>query len=151
VLVDVLTCVIPTLSLPDALPIWTTVTVGGLLSGLTRKITKQGNSWAISQLEDLGGAVDCMIFPNTYQLCSQVLAEDAVLFVKGRLDRREDVPKLIAMEVIQPDLSQVGKEQPVVVSMPISRVEKNTISEFRDILDRNRGQTQVHLDRKRVV
>ncbi|GAA1094570.1 DNA polymerase III subunit alpha [Nocardiopsis composta] len=126
-------------------PDGTTVTVGGLLSGLTRKITKQGNSWAMAQLEDLGGAVDCMIFPNTYQLCSQVLAEDAVLFVKGRLDRREDVPKLIAMEVIQPDLSQVGKEQPVVVSMPISRVEKNTISEFRDILDRNRGQTQVHL------
>ncbi|MFW5417414.1 DNA polymerase III subunit alpha [Nocardiopsis sp. CNT-189] len=126
-------------------PDGTTVTVGGLLSGLTRKITKQGNSWAMAQLEDLGGAVDCMIFPNTYQLCSQVLAEDAVLFVKGRLDRREDVPKLIAMEVIQPDLSQVGKEQPVVVSMPISRVEKNTIGEFRDILDRNRGQTQVHL------
>ncbi|WP_017622181.1 DNA polymerase III subunit alpha [Nocardiopsis chromatogenes] len=121
------------------------VTVGGLLSGLTRKITKQGNSWAMAQLEDLGGAVDCMIFPNTYQLCSHVLAEDAVLFIKGRLDRREDVPKLIAMEVIQPDLSQVGKEQPVVVSMPISRVQKGTISEFRDILSRNKGQTQVHL------
>ncbi|RCV49527.1 DNA polymerase III subunit alpha [Marinitenerispora sediminis] len=121
------------------------VTVGGLLSGLTRKVTKQGNSWAMAQLEDLGGAVDCMIFPNTYQLCSQVLAEDAVLYVKGRLDRREDTPKLIAMEVIQPDLSQVGKEQPVVVSMPLSRVQSGVISEFRDILTRNHGRVQVHL------
>ncbi|GAA3727495.1 DNA polymerase III subunit alpha [Spinactinospora alkalitolerans] len=126
-------------------PDGTMVTVGGLLSGLTRKVTKQGNSWAMANLEDLGGAIDCMIFPNTYQLCSQVLAEDAVLFIKGRLDRREDTPKLIAMEVIQPDLSQVGQEQPVVVSMPLGRVRRETITEFRDILTRNQGQTQVHL------
>ncbi|GAB3205876.1 DNA polymerase III subunit alpha [Marinactinospora thermotolerans] len=126
-------------------PDGTTVTVGGLLSGLTRKVTKQGNSWAMAQLEDLGGAVDCMIFPNTYQLCSQVLAEDAILFVKGRLDRREDTPKLIAMEVIQPDLSKVGKDQPVVVSLPLSRVVPEVVAEFKDILSRNQGQTQVHL------
>ena len=78
------------------------VTVGGLLSGLQRKITKQGDAWAMATLEDLEGAIDVMIFPAAYQLCSTLLAEDAILVVKGRLDKREDTPKIIAMEVTRP-------------------------------------------------
>ena len=49
-----------------------------------------------------------------------LLAEDAIVVVKGRLDRREDSPKLIAMEVTVPDLS-VGGGGPFVVSMPVQR------------------------------
>ena len=81
------------------------VAIGGLLSGLQRKVTKQGNSWAMFSLEDLGGSIEVMAFPSAYQLCSTLLAEDAVLVVRGRIDKREDVPKIIAMEVTQPDLT----------------------------------------------
>src|SRR6185312_3994757 len=57
------------------------VTVGGLVSGLQRKVTKKGDSWALTTLEDLEGAIELMIFPSAYQLCSTLLAEDAVLVV----------------------------------------------------------------------
>ena len=68
------------------------VTIGGIISGLQRKMTKQGNAWAIATVEDLAGSIECMFFPATYQLVSTQLVEDAVVFVKGRLDKREDVP-----------------------------------------------------------
>ncbi|MFD6301445.1 OB-fold nucleic acid binding domain-containing protein, partial [Streptomyces sp. NPDC060235] len=75
------------------------VTIGGIISGLQRKMTKQGNAWAIATVEDLAGSIECMFFPATYQLVSTQLVEDAVVFVKGRLDKREDVPRLVAMEL----------------------------------------------------
>ncbi|MBU3865919.1 DNA polymerase III subunit alpha, partial [Streptomyces sp. 4503] len=81
------------------------VTVGGIISGLQRKMTKQGNPWAIATVEDLAGSIECMFFPATYQLVSAQLVEDTVVFVKGRLDRREDVPRLVGMELAVPDLS----------------------------------------------
>jgi DNA polymerase-3 subunit alpha len=56
-------------------------------------------------LEDLEGAIEVMIFPSAYQLCATILAEDAIVFVKGRIDKREDVAKIIAMEVTAPDLT----------------------------------------------
>jgi DNA polymerase-3 subunit alpha len=62
-------------------------------------MTKQGNAWAIATVEDLAGSIECMFFPATYQLVSTQLVEDAVVFVKGRLDKREDVPRLVAMEL----------------------------------------------------
>ncbi|GAA4224346.1 DNA polymerase III alpha subunit [Streptosporangium album] len=72
------------------------VTIGGIISGLQRKMTEQGNAWAIATVEDLAGSIDCMFFPATYQLISTQLVEDTVVFVRGRLDKREDMPRLVA-------------------------------------------------------
>src|SRR5262249_58269577 len=94
------------------------VTLGGILSGVQRKVTRQGSPWAAATLEDLGGAIEVLFFPATYAGCAAHLAHDAILLVKGRLDRREDSPKLIAMEVSVPDLSASGNG-PFVVSLPV--------------------------------
>ena len=48
-----------------------------------------------------------------------------IVLVKGRLDRRDDAPKLIAMEVSAPDLS-VGSDGPFVMSMPVQRCSTPT-------------------------
>ena len=121
-----------------------TVSVGGILSGVQRKVTKQGNPWAAATLEDLEGAIEVLFFPATYQQCALVLAEDAVVIVKGRLDRREDAPKLIAMEVTVPDLS-VGGSGPFVVSMPVQRCVAPVVDRLREVLRTHPGLAEVHL------
>ncbi|PRX99863.1 DNA polymerase III subunit alpha [Allonocardiopsis opalescens] len=145
ILADAADCAVAELTAAER-PDGQVVTVGGLLSGVNRKVTKQGNTWAMAQLEDLGGSIECMFFPNTYQLCSQVLAEDAVLVVKGRLDKREDTPKLIAMEVTQPDLSKAtAGTGPFVISMPAVKAVRPVVPQLKEILVGHRGQTEVHL------
>ena len=59
-------------------------------------------------LEDLEGAIEVLFFPATYAQCMSQVIDDAVVVVKGRLDRREEVPKLVAMEVSTPDMTRVG-------------------------------------------
>jgi DNA polymerase III subunit alpha len=120
------------------------VTVGGILSGVQRKVTKQGNPWAAATLEDLEGAIEVLFFPATYQQCALVIAEDAVVIVKGRLDKREDSPKLIAMEVTVPDLS-AGGSGPFVVSMPVQRCVAPVVDRLREVLRTHPGLAEVHL------
>ncbi|MFL6137626.1 MAG: DNA polymerase III subunit alpha [Frankiaceae bacterium] len=120
------------------------VTVGGLITGVQRKLTKKGDSWAIATLEDLEGAIDVMLFPATYLQCAVHLVEDAVVVVRGRLDRREDVPKLIAMELSIPDLSQ-GPRGPVMISLPAARCTPPVIDRLREVLATHPGTTEVHL------
>ncbi len=100
------------------------VTVGGIISGLQRKMTKQGNAWAIATVEDLAGTIECMFFPATYQLVSTQLVEDTVVFVKGRLDKREDVPRLVAMEMQVPDISNAGTNAPVILTIPTVKITR---------------------------
>jgi DNA polymerase-3 subunit alpha len=120
------------------------VRVGGILSGVQRKVTKQGNQWAAAILEDLAGAIEVLFFPQTYQLYATSIAEDAVVVVKGKIDRRDDVPKLIAMDLTIPDLS-VDDSGPFVVSMPVARCVPPVVERLREVLCTHPGPTEVHL------
>ena len=120
------------------------VKVGGILSGVQRKVTKQGNQWAAATLEDLAGAIEVLFFPQTYQLYATSIAEDAVIVVKGKVDRRDDVPKLIAMDLTIPDLS-VDESGPFVVSMPVARCVPPVVERLREVLVTHPGPTEVHL------
>ncbi len=122
-----------------------TITVGGLVTSVQRKVTKQGNVWAIASLEDLEASIDVMVFPATYQLVGPHVVPDAVLLVKGRLDKsEEEAPKLIAMEVSVPDLS-TGEAGPVVVTIPAARCIPPVVERFKDVLAAHPGVTEVRL------
>jgi DNA polymerase-3 subunit alpha len=120
------------------------VMVGGILSGVQRKVTRQGNPWAAATLEDLGGAIEVLFFPATYAGCAGLIGDDAIVVVKGRLDRREDSPKLVAMEVTQPDLSASG-DGPFVVSMPVQRCVPAVVERMQEVLRSHPGLAEVHL------
>ena len=82
-----------------AVPDGQVVTLAGILSGVQRRITKQGRAWASATLEDLAGGVEALFFPNTYEVIGQYIAEDAIVVVKGRVDRRDDTPRIMAMDM----------------------------------------------------
>jgi DNA polymerase III subunit alpha len=120
------------------------VTIGGILSTVTRKMTKRGDSWATATLEDLEGAIEVLFFPACYQACGVHLAEDAVLLVRARLDKREDVPRLIALEVTVPDIS-VGPTGPVSITLPANRCTEPVVERLKEVLATHPGTTEVQL------
>ncbi|MDQ1658961.1 MAG: polymerase subunit alpha, partial [Cryptosporangiaceae bacterium] len=122
------------------------VTVAGILSGVTRKVTKQGKSWALASLEDLEGAVEVLFFPNTYELVGQYLAEDAVVAVKGRVDKRDDVPRVMAMDLQILDVAAADSPRgPVIVAVPAPRCTPPMVERLREVLTTHPGTTDVHL------
>jgi DNA polymerase-3 subunit alpha len=137
-------CTIGTLLTDEERPDGSIVTVGGLITGIARKMTKRGDPWAVVTLEDLEGGIDVMFFPSTYQLTALQLTEDAVVVVKGRLDRRDDIPQLIAMELSVPDITdqQTG---PVAISMARERCTPPVVERLKEIFSTHPGMTHVHL------
>jgi DNA polymerase III subunit alpha len=125
-------------------PPGTTVTIGGLITGLQRKVTKRGDTWAIATVEDLEGAVEVMFFPATYQLYALQLVEDAVVVVRGRLDRRDDSPQVIAAELTLPDVTEAASG-PVVVNLPTIRCTPPLVERLKEVLRTHPGVTEVHL------
>jgi len=61
------------------------VKVGGLVTTAQKRMDKNGNNWAIFNLEDLTGSIEILCFAKTYEKCGQHIAEDAKLLVTGRL------------------------------------------------------------------
>jgi DNA polymerase-3 subunit alpha len=137
-------CSIASLTGDDSRPEGSTVTIAGMISGLQRKVTRNGNPWAIATVEDLDGAIEVLFFPQSYQTVSHVLAEDLVVVIKGRVNRRDDVPTINASELTLPDLEESDRG-PVVVSMSVRRCIPPVVERLKDVLATHPGVIEVHL------
>ncbi len=77
------------------------VTVGGIVVSKKTKATKNNNLMAFVGLEDLFGTMELIVFPTVYEKFSQLLQQESIIIVNGRLSVREDEqPKIIAEEVL---------------------------------------------------
>ncbi len=125
-------------------PSGSSVTIGGLVTAVQRKITRKGDTWAVATVEDLEASIEVMFFPANYQLYALQLVEDSIVIVKGRLDRREEGLALIATELTVPDLSE-GPHGPVVITVPVARCTPPVVEKLREVLASHPGVTEVQL------
>jgi DNA polymerase-3 subunit alpha len=119
------------------------VTVAGILTGTTKKFTRKGEPYVSGTLEDLQGAIDVIFFPTTYAAAAELLTEDAILCVTGRLDDGE-TPKLIATEVSAPDLSEVTGA-PLELLLAPQQCTPEIVGRLKEVLVEHRGVVAVHL------
>jgi DNA polymerase-3 subunit alpha len=120
------------------------VTIGGLVTGIQRKVTRQGASWAIVTIEDLEGSIEALFFSNTYTQYALTLTEDRVVVVRGRVDRREDQIRFTALELSFPEISQ-GAIGPFVIKMPVVQCTPPIVDRLKEILRTHPGTREVHL------
>ena len=79
----------------DGAVVW----VGGLATSVRINTTRKGDMMAMLQLDDTRGLAEIMVFPRVYAKCSGCVREDAVLKVKGRMEMKEGIPRVIALEI----------------------------------------------------
>jgi DNA polymerase-3 subunit alpha len=72
------------------------VILGGVVTNIKKKTTKNGNAMAYFSLEDLFGTVEVVVFPKIFEECKEVLTNESIVIVEGRLDAMEVNIKLLA-------------------------------------------------------
>jgi DNA polymerase III subunit alpha len=140
-LTDLTTCPIPEAAAHAARG---NLKLAGILVNLQKKFTKRGEPYLAGTLEDLQGGVDVIFFPGVYQQYGDLLAEDAVLCVGGRLDEGEP-PKLIASEVSAPDVSE-ATGAPLVLRVDARQCTPEVVGRLREILADHPGVVPVELE-----
>ena len=120
------------------------VTLGGLITGVQRKVSRQGSSWAIVTLEDLEGAIEVLFFSNTYNQYALTLIEDRVVTVRGRFERRDEVLRFTALEMKSLDVS-TGPVGPLLISLPIAQCTPPVVDRMKEILRSHPGKREVHM------
>jgi len=72
---------------------------GGIIAGIKKIVTKNGKPMLFLKLEDLTEKAEVIVFPLIIEKNPNVFQEDKIVFVKGRIDNRNNEPKIIAEEV----------------------------------------------------
>jgi len=118
--------------------------VAGVVTALSRKYTKRGDLMATFMLEDLAATIEVMVFPKTMLQYGDLLAADAIVTIKGRVDGREDTPKLMAMEIGRPEI-HIDSGPPVKLRVRATVLTEERVTQLRQILAANPGDSPVLL------
>ncbi|HLF70334.1 MAG TPA: DNA polymerase III subunit alpha, partial [Actinomycetota bacterium] len=119
-------------------------TVGGVLAGMVRKFTKKGDIWYSGYLEDMKGSVEIVVWPKVVEgTPPDLLMDDQIVTIKGRIELRDESVKLIAIEMRKPDLS--GAMSPLRIRMPAAGCTPDRLERLKGVLASHPGPAPVLL------
>ncbi len=120
------------------------VGMAGIVTGLRRITTRKGNRMAYVQLEDLEGSTEVIFFPNCLEEYAPLLKGDALIYVKGRVDSRQEVAKVLAKEVVP--LSEVERHlaKSVHIKLITTGLEQETLLSLKEVLQSYPGNCSVY-------
>jgi DNA polymerase-3 subunit alpha len=122
-----------------------TVLAGGIVASMRTTTTKKGEPMAFVQLEDVTGSVEVIVFNSTYAAARELLVEDAVLVVKGRIDHKQQgETKLVALEVSRFEATPERREIRLKVDGRIAPA--GLIKELGSVVQQFPGDALVYLD-----
>lgn len=78
-----------------------TVILGGILTEVNQKVTRNNTIMAFLKLEDLSGEIEVIVFPRTLDRVRESISEDALVTIKGRISLKEDEPPKLICEKIE--------------------------------------------------
>jgi DNA polymerase-3 subunit alpha len=120
------------------------VWVGGLATSVRVNTTRKGDQMAMLQLDDTRGLAEVIVFPRVFASCAECVREDAVLKVKGRVERKEGIPRIMALEMeelrLEPGLDPIYLYAGCFLDLPRTAVE-----EAFGVIDRHRGGSPLFL------
>ena len=95
------------------------VKYAGIITSVKKKFTKSNKIMAFVTVEDLYGPTEVIVFENCYQNCSNILMEDNIVLVDGRLSIREDEDtKIVAREI-----KEFGEQKKKILVLDITNLD----------------------------
>ena len=125
-----------------------TVTVAGMLTGVSRRIAKSsGNQYASVELEDPSGAtITVMFFSRAYETMGAALADDLICSIRGRVQRRDDGSvNMSAQELQILEISDDGRAAPITIVVPEYLVTEANLKELKETLRDHKGTADVRM------
>ncbi len=130
------------------------MTLGGVITGLARKVTKRGDHMATFVLEDLESGIEVTVFPRTLVEHGHKLTDDAIVTVRGRLDRRDESRVgFMAQDVTVLEGLASGTAPPLRLRIPANVLNELKVHQLRRVLRDHPGDSPVfvHIGQGKVL
>jgi len=118
------------------------VAIAGLVIERKNKVTRNNNMMAFVTLEDLYGAIECIVFPAIYEKSSNLIEEDSIVLAEGRLSISEVEDPKIIVEKISP-IKKLNFEK---IYLKLQRSTRpDILGDVKGILSKYPGETPVYV------
>lgn len=124
------------------------VFIGGMITKIRQIVTKNGRNagskMAVFVLEDLQGEVEVVMFPDTLKEFSDLVEDDKIIFVKGKIDCKRETPNIFAEELI--DLADIPALANVIqIKLNSANASKSKAGDIKKLCQNYHGKTPVEI------
>jgi DNA polymerase-3 subunit alpha len=122
------------------------VVLCGIMTGLQRRRNKEGKLWALFQLEDHHGAIECMVFTTQYERLLSELADDKAVMVRGMALPEEGASTRVSVQDIVPlEVARVALPSLISIRVRIAQNGVDKAEALHQLFHRKPGEAQVRL------
>jgi DNA polymerase-3 subunit alpha len=122
------------------------VSVGGIVSGMRALKTKKGDPMAVFTLEDHQGAVEVVVFPETYGRFRHLIDAGALLLVRGKFERDDDSSRFQAAELSPLETLRERLAKAVSIHLRAQATSRATLEALWDLLAQHQGDRPIVLE-----
>jgi DNA polymerase-3 subunit alpha len=120
--------------------------VGGIVSGLRPLKTKKGDRMAVFMLDDVAGAVEVVVFPETFGKYGALVEADAMLLVRGKFEKDDESARLVATELMPMAALKERTTREVAIRLSVPAHGRPIFEALAALLSRHRGDRRVYLE-----
>ena len=121
------------------------VIVGGLISNITRKYTKNNKQMAFITIEDMYGTIEVVVFPNIYEKFSELISNENVIIIEGKASISDEENGKIICEYIK-DINDTETEKKwLSIGIIIGKNNNIKIEDIIPILSKYSGNCPVYI------
>jgi DNA polymerase-3 subunit alpha len=122
------------------------VVVGGVLRSLKRKQVKaSGEIMAYVNLEDDEGSIDIIVFADLYKKVMSLLKKDAVILVKGDIDKDEKGVRVRAREISNIEEARENAFRNLEIFIGDRVTNSESLRNIRSLVEQYPGDLQIFL------
>lgn len=129
----------------DAKP--ASASIAGIVQNWAVKQSKKGKMYGVGKLEDLGGAIDIIVFEKTLESYGDILASGKPVLVEGKLEFEEDIPSKL---LVNSAAMLAGMRRKAISAIHIKidtsdGADDNLIGGIKSVLESYRGDCPVYV------
>ena len=120
--------------------------IGGIINTIKRILTKKDKKRMCAfTLEDMQGTTSVLVYPAVFKKFDNFIEIDKLLLIKGRLDLRDDQPKLIVSDIIPLSEAEEKLTKAIHITLISTGLDKQILQKLKDLLTQYPGKATIYL------
>jgi DNA polymerase III subunit alpha len=120
--------------------------MAGIVSGLRPLKTRKGDRMAVFMLDDIDGSVEVVVFPETFTKHASLIDTDAMLLVRGKLEKDDESARLVATELLPIAALMERTTREIAIHLKVPPHGRTTFEALAELLSRHRGDRRAYLE-----
>ena len=100
---------------------------------------------AVFMLDDVAGAVEVVVFPETFGKHGSLIEADAMVLVRGKFEKDDESARIVATELMPIAALKERTTREVIIHLA-NKAQRNTLEQLAELLSRHRGDRRVFLE-----